>query len=67
MNLWYIFSLSITRWEIVSYSNCDLESQLGFLIEKGKINLSFFIMEENIIPWCGRKVCLFLIKEVMYF
>ena len=30
---------------IVSYFNCDLESQLSFLVEEGKNNLGF----------CGRK------------
>ena len=42
-------------WEIVSNSNCDLESQLGFLIEDGKINLGFLVVEGKTILWCGRK------------
>ena len=42
-------------WEIASNSNCDLESQLGFLVEEGKINLGFLIIEGKTIPWCGRK------------
>ena len=42
-------------WEIASKSNCDLESQLGFLVEEGKINLGFLVVEGKIIPWCGRK------------
>ena len=50
-------------WEIVSNSNCDLETQLDFLVEflveRGKINLErlFFGVEGS----------LFLIKEVMSF
>ena len=42
-------------WEIASNSNCDLESQLGFLVEVGKINLGFLVIEGKTIPWCGRK------------
>ena len=37
-------------WEIVSNSNCDLESQLGFLVEEGKINLGYLIIEGKAIP-----------------
>ena len=42
-------------WEITSNFNCDLESKLGFLVEKGKINLGFHVVEEKTIPWCERK------------
>ena len=42
-------------WETASKSNCDLESQLGFLVEEGKINLGFLVVEGKAIPWCGRK------------
>ena len=43
-------------WEIASNFNCDLENQLGFLVEEEKINLSFLVVEGNTIPWCERKV-----------
>ena len=43
-------------WEIASNFNCDSESQLGNLVEKEKINLIFFGLEGNTIPWCGKKV-----------
>ena len=42
-------------WEIASNSKCDLESQLGFLVEEGKINLGFLVIEGKTIPWCGMK------------
>ena len=42
-------------WEIASNSNCDLESQLGFLVKEGKINLGFLIIEGKTISWCGMK------------
>ena len=55
----YIYLISatpyITCWEIVSNSNCGLKSQLGFVVEEGKNNLGFFIVEGKTIPWCGRK------------
>ena len=51
-------------WEIASNSNCDLESQLGFLIEEGKINLGFLVVEGKTIPWCEGN--LFPVKEIMY-
>ena len=35
--------------------NCDLESQSDFLVEEGKINLGFLVVEEKTIPWCKRK------------
>ena len=38
-------------WEIASNSNCDLKSQLGFLVEEGKINLGFLVVEEKSIPY----------------
>ena len=50
-------------WEIASNFNCDLESQLGFLIEEGKINLGFLVVEGKTIPWCEGN--LFLVREVM--
>ena len=52
-------------WEITSNSNCDLETQLGFLVEEGKINLGFLIMEGKTISLSERKVYS-LLKEVMY-
>ena len=51
-------------WEFASNFNCDLESQLGFLIEEGKINLCLLVAEEKTIPWCEGN--LFLVNEVMY-
>ena len=42
--------------EIASNFNCDLKNQLGFLVEIGKINLGFFIIEGKTIPWYGMKV-----------
>ena len=36
------------NWEIFSNFNCDLESQLGFLAEEGKINLAF-LLEKKIL------------------
>ena len=42
-------------WEIASNSNCDLKSQLGFLVEEGKINLGFLVVEGKTIPWCKMK------------
>ena len=36
-------------WEIASNSNCDLESQLGFLVEE-KINSGYFVIEGKAIP-----------------
>ena len=51
-------------WEIVSNSNCDLDSQLGVLIEEGKINLGFLIIEGKTSFWCERN--LIIVKEVMY-
>ena len=42
-------------WEIASNSKCDLESQLGFLVEEGKMNLGFLVIEGKTIPWCGMK------------
>ena len=53
-NLWNL-SQGEDCWEIVSNSNCGLESQLGFLIEDGKINLGFLVVEGKTILWCGRK------------
>ena len=41
---WWNLSQGGDCWEIASNSNCDLESQLGFLVEEG-----------NTISWCGRK------------
>ena len=42
-------------WEIASNSNCDLESQLGFLVKIGKINLGFLILEgKTITCWVTR-------------
>ena len=37
-------------WEIVSNSNCDLKSQLGFPIKEGQINLGFLSVEGKTIP-----------------
>ena len=37
-------------WEITSNSNCDLESQLGFLVEEEKINLGYLVIEGKVIP-----------------
>ena len=51
-------------WEIVSNSNCDLDSQLGFLIEEGKINFGFLVVEGKTIPWCEGN--LFFVKKVLY-
>ena len=42
--------ISQNYWKIVSNFNCDLESQLGFLIEKDKINLDFLVIEGKTIP-----------------
>ena len=42
--------ISQNYWKIVSNFNCDLESQLGFLIEEGQINLGFFCVEGRTIP-----------------
>ena len=42
-------------WEIAPNFNCDLESQLGFLIEEGEINLGFLGVKRKTIPWCERK------------
>ena len=42
--------------EIASNFNCDLKSQLGFLVEIGKINLDFLGVEGMTIPWWRRKV-----------
>ena len=42
-------------WEIASNFKCDLESQLGFLVEEGKIDLGFLVIEGKTIPWCGLK------------
>ena len=53
-----------TCWEIASNSNCGLENQLSFLIEEGKINLGFLVVEEKSIPWCEGN--LFLVKKIMY-
>ena len=44
------FEQGVDCWEIASNSNCDLESQLGFLVEKGKINLNFLGVEGKTIP-----------------
>ena len=41
---WWNLSQGGDYWEIASNSNCDLESQLGFIVEEGKT-----------ISWCGRK------------
>ena len=46
--------------EIASNFNCDLKSQLGFLVEIGKINLGFLIIEGKTIPWYGMKVYILL-------
>ena len=51
----YIYSHSysmgwVNYWEIASNSNCDLKSQLGFLVEEGKINLGFLVVEGMTIP-----------------
>ena len=42
-------------WEIASNFNCNLESQLGFQVEEGKINLGFLGVEGKTIPWCKKK------------
>ena len=47
---WWNLSQGGDSWEIVSNSNCDLESQLGFLVEEGKINLGYLIIEGKAIP-----------------
>ena len=46
----------VNCWEIALNSNCHLESQLGFLVEEGKINLGFLGVKGKTIHWCGRKV-----------
>ena len=51
-------------WEIVSNSNCDLDGQLGFLIEEGKINFGFLVVEGKTIPWCEGNP--FFVKKVLY-
>ena len=61
---WWNLSQGGDCWKIVSNSNCELESQFGFLIEKWKINLGFRVVEWKTIPWCEGS--LFLIKEVIY-
>ena len=43
-------ALTKTSWEIASNSNCDLENQLGFLVEEWKINLGYLVIEEKVIP-----------------
>ena len=40
----------VNYWEIASNSNCDLKSQLGFLVEEGKINLDYLCVEGKTIP-----------------
>ena len=52
---WWNLSQGRDCWEIASNFNYDLENQLGFLVEEGKINLGFLVVEGKIIPWCGRK------------
>ena len=52
---WWNLTQGGDCWEIASNSNCDLESQLGLLIEEGKINLGFLVVEGKTILWCGRK------------
>ena len=52
-------------WEIALNSNCDLKSQSGFLIEEGKINLGFLVVDGKGYILV-RKESLFLVKEVMY-
>ena len=49
-------------WEIVSNSNCNLESQLGSLVEEEEIILDFLCVEGMTIPWCESKVY-FLLKK----
>ena len=68
-------------WEIASNSNCDLESQLGFLLKNEKLIRISFVWKEGLflgeegksIPLCEWKdyslvwkESLFLVKEVMY-
>ena len=60
----YVNFLCVICWEIASNSNSDLESQLGFLIEEGKINLGFLVVKGKTIPWCEGN--LFHVKEIMY-
>ena len=40
----------VNCWEIASNSNCDLKSQLGFLVEERKINLGFLGVKGKTIP-----------------
>ena len=54
-------------WEIASNFNCNLESQLGFQVEEGKINLGFLGVEGKTIPWCKKKKSLILVKEVIHY
>ena len=42
-------------WEIASNFNFNLESQLGFQVEKRKINLGFLGVEGKTTPWCKKK------------
>ena len=46
-----------------------MESQLGFLVEAGKINLDFLIVEGKTIPWCeGEKlIWIFLLQKERLF
>ena len=46
---WWNLSQGGDCWEIASNSNCDLESQLGFLVEE-KINSGYFVIEGKAIP-----------------
>ena len=48
-------SISQNCWKIALNSNCDLKSQLGFLVEEGKINLGLPVIEGKTIPRCGKK------------
>ena len=47
---WWNLSQGGDCWEIASNSNCDLESQLGFLVEEEKINLGYFVIKGKAIP-----------------
>ena len=59
---WWNLSQDVDCWEIASNSNCDLKSQLGFLVEEGKFNLGFLCVEGKTIHLCRMKVY-FLLKK----
>ena len=45
---WWNLSQGGDCWKIASNSNCDLESQLGFLVEEGKIIWVSLLLKERL-------------------